>query len=223
MYFPSHDTVFWPSLTIYFTTLITSTLFADCPEYTVRSYSLRESYGRLTLFLSHSAVTVHRQVAKDLGAGRMVGQLKLVFLKQKLITHWEYNVKYFVDAGSFLGGVGGGAGETKDLSCGDDSTRENDSTSHENDSTRHSRDAREPPMAVPSCSQQGHAKDKGLADQAAYLGWSFPSRLGRDLADLKTFKDANRRPPPSGNSCCTYRAFPKSDTPTFADFPPVIT
>ena len=109
-----------------------------------------------------------------------------------------------------LGGVGGGAGETKDLSCGDDSTRENDSTSHENDSTRHSRDAREPPMAVPSCSQHGHAKDKGLADQAAYLGWSFPSRLGRDLADLKTFKDANRRPPPSGNLVLGFRVISKT-------------
>ena len=63
-------------------------------------------YGvRFNPSIGAEAVTVHRQVARSLGAGRMVGQLKLVFRSrgadgETKITHWEYNVKYFVDAGT---------------------------------------------------------------------------------------------------------------------------
>ena len=57
-------------------------------------------YGvRFNPALAAEAVTTHRQVAKSLGAGRMVGQLKLVFRVKREIVHWEFNVKYFVDAG----------------------------------------------------------------------------------------------------------------------------
>jgi hypothetical protein len=57
-------------------------------------------YGvRFNPALAAEAVTTHRQVARSLGAGRMVGQLKLVFRVAREIVHWEFNVKYFVDAG----------------------------------------------------------------------------------------------------------------------------
>ena len=57
-------------------------------------------YGvRFDPALAAEAVTTHRQVAQSLGAGRMVGQLKLVFRVAGEIVHWEFNVKYFVDAG----------------------------------------------------------------------------------------------------------------------------
>ena len=68
------------------------------------------------------AVTTQRQVAGAHGTGRMVGQLKLVMLRKRMmrrvtspicddsdldgvqheVAHWEYNVKYFIDAGAVV-------------------------------------------------------------------------------------------------------------------------
>ena len=81
--------------------------------------ALVEYSVRFNPAIGAEAVTVHRQVAKDLGAGRMVGQLKLVFLKGNEIVHWEYNVKYFVDAGSCVGVGMGTQSETTRTQSGD--------------------------------------------------------------------------------------------------------
>ena len=92
--------------------------------------ALIEYAARFCPAIAAEAVTVHRQVAHDLGAGRMVGQLKLVAKRpndrarrrevergddehvaredpsdpspepSSEVLHWEFNVKYFVDGGS---------------------------------------------------------------------------------------------------------------------------
>lgn len=89
--------------------------------------ALVEYAARFCPAIGATAVTVHRQVAADGGAGKMVGQLKLVVRRRvrclrgagggeggggtgddgvgdeeagsEEIVHWEYNVKYFVDGG----------------------------------------------------------------------------------------------------------------------------
>ena len=84
-------------------------------------------YGvRFNPRLRAEAVTTHRQVARALGAGRMVGQLKLVFRTRRTVAHWEYNVKYFVDAGTCFAPrrVGSGSGPGSALDARLDETRE---------------------------------------------------------------------------------------------------
>ena len=50
-------------------------------------------YGvRFNPALAAEAVTTHRGVSQSLGAGRMVGQLELVFRVKREIVHWEFNV-----------------------------------------------------------------------------------------------------------------------------------
>jgi hypothetical protein len=131
-------------------------------------------YGvRFNPTIGAEAVTVHRQVAKSLGAGRMVGQLKLVFRSrgergETKITHWEYNVKYFVDAGCCFGGEA-----PKEIA-----SKENGNT----DETR----VFEP--------------EPSLSDRA-YVACAFESRVDREMDDLRDYKTRGSMAPPAGDSC----------------------
>ena len=88
--------------------------------------ALVEYAARFCPSIGARAVTTRRQIAGALGTGKMVGQLKLVMLRSfepsfggvsrrhppidayddahdaDEVTHWEYNVKYFIDAGGVV-------------------------------------------------------------------------------------------------------------------------
>ena len=131
-------------------------------------------YGvRFNPTIGAEAVTVHRQVAKSLGAGRMVGQLKLVFRSrgergETKITHWEYNVKYFVDAGCCFGD------EAPIVS------KENNGRNDETGSI--------------------YEPEPSLSDRA-YVACAFESRVDREMEDLRDYKTRGSMAPPAGDSC----------------------
>lgn len=135
-------------------------------------------YGvRFNPALAAEAVTTHRQVARSLGAGRMVGQLKLVFRVAREIVHWEFNVKYFVDAGCcFFSSETSGDDASVVRSIGD-TTHE---TSHDVESPR---------------------TTTKTFDEASYVASSFETRLEREKDDLRDWRARGASPPPAGDSC----------------------
>ena len=130
-------------------------------------------YGvRFNPSIGAEAVTVHRQVARSLGAGRMVGQLKLVFRSrgadgETKITHWEYNVKYFVDAGCCFSAIGAAPIA---------------STENPKDETR------------------GEKTEPSFDRDRAYVACAFESRVDREMDDLRDYRFRGSPAPPAGDS-----------------------